>query len=500
MARATDSLAVRGVAPTVPTALWSSLRIPVILAVATTVAVLGLAAANPPGALWALPGIEAACALVCLGRAVVRPAGRLGWLGLGLGMGAWAAGDLVYAAMPDLGTPSVADVLWLAFYPTSYAGIVILARHRLAGAGAAVWLDGLVVALAAGAGAAALVVGPVAATSEGSRAAVAVNLAYPTGDLVLASLVVLVLSVGGWRLGGRWMLLGGGLLLTAVADGIYLVQYTEGVWVDGTVIDGLWPLAMVMLAGAALLPSSEASERPGTGLLLIAGPALGATGALALLALGETRPLPTLAAALALGALAAVSLRMGVTFVENQRMMEGLRLRATTDPLTGLPNHGEFHHRLGAEVERARRNRRALNLAVIDLDHFKRVNDRHGHPAGDRALRAVADLLRRHARAGDTLGRLGGEEFGWILPEGEDLDAWRAVERARVALEGLDMAGLPALTFSAGVCGLVNVPPSLGARELMRRTDAALYAAKAGGRNAVVRYAPEVGRRLAPTP
>ena len=458
-----------------------------------------MAAANPPSAVWVLQGIEVACALVCLARAVLRPSGRLGWLGLGIGMAAWAAGDIVYAAMPDLPTPSIADALWIAFYPPSYVGLVILARGRLSGAGVAVWLDGLVVGLAVAALSAALVVAPVAATIDGEFSAVAVTLAYPIGDLILVGLVGLVLGVGGWRLGGRWLLLGGGLLLTAVADGAYLALYAAGVWQDGTVLDGLWPLAMVMLAAAALMPPSAEIERTRTGLGILTGPALGATGALVLLGLDAVRPLGTLAIALAISALAAVSLRMGVTFAENQRIMEGLRLQATTDPLTGLPHNREFHDRLSAEVNRARRNGRALSLAVIDLDHFKRVNDEHGHPAGDRALVAVADLLRRHARAGDTLGRLGGEEFAWILAEGADRDAWRAVERARLSLEGETLKGMPALTFSAGVCSLVNVPSPLGGRELMRLADVALYAAKADGRNAVVRYAAGE-RQLAPAP
>jgi diguanylate cyclase (GGDEF)-like protein len=500
MGRPSTSPAGAGAAPSARTLRRPSLAIPVLLALAATAAVLGVAAANPPGGVWVLQGIEAGCALVCLARAVLRPAGRLGWLGLGIGMAAWAAGDIVYAAMPDLPTPSIADALWIAFYPPSYVGLVILARRRLSGAGAAVWLDGLVVGLAAAAIAAALVVAPVAATSDGDFAAVAVTLAYPIADLVLVALVGLVLGVGGWRLGGRWLLLGGGLLLTAVADGAYLALYAAGGWHDGTVLDGLWPLAMVMLAAAALMPPSAEIERTRTGLGILTGPALGAAGALALLGLDAVRPLGTLAIALAISALAAVSLRMGVTFAENQRMMEGLRLQATTDPLTGLPHNREFHDRLSAEVDRARRNGRALSLAVIDLDHFKRVNDEHGHPAGDRALVAVAELLRTHARAGDTLGRLGGEEFAWILAEGADSDSWRAVERARLSLERERLKGMPGLTFSAGVCSLVNVPPPLGGRELMRLADVALYAAKAEGRNAVVRYTLDPERQLAPTP
>lgn len=456
------------------------------------VLVLAVAALEPPGTPWILGAVEAACALACAVRAASSPDGRAGWLALGVGLALWTAGDLVYTAIPGLATPSVADALWLAYYLPSYAAVVILGRRRLASASFALWLDGLVAALALSAIAAALVVGPVLATSEGSAAAVIVNVAYPVGDLVLAGLVVLVLGLGGWRLDLQWTLLSGGLLLTALADGAYLGLYAGGWWRDGTVLDGLWPLATLMLAAAALLTDGDTgSPVPVRGRRLLAGPAVGSLTALGILAIDETRSIGALAVALALGSLTAVSVRMWVTLTENQRMLEGLRVRAATDPLTALPNHREFHDRLHSEVERARRAGSALSLAVIDLDHFKRVNDEQGHPAGDRALVAVAELLRSRARAGDTLGRLGGEEFGWILPEAEELGAWQAIDRTRLELQALEVPDVNLPTMSAGICELRHVRSPSDASELLRLADAALYAAKAQGRNAVVVYAPE---------
>jgi hypothetical protein len=193
------------------------------------------------------------------------------------------------------------------------------------------------------------------------------------------------------------------------------------------VFDGLWPLAMVMLAAAALMPASADVERVRTGLGMLAGPALGAIAALAILALDAVRPLGTLAIALAIAALAAVSVRMGVTFAENQRMMEGLRLQATTDPLTGLPHNREFHVRLSAEVDRARRNGRALSLTVIDLDHFKRVNDEHGHPAGDRALvewrTSFAGTLDRATRWAGSAAR-SSPGSSWRVATGRRGERW----------------------------------------------------------------------------
>lgn len=94
-----------------------------------------------------------------------------------------------------------------------------------------------------------------------------------------------------------------------------------------------------------------------------------------------------------------------------------LAAQALTDPLTGVANHGAFQQRLAAESARASRHRRTLSVAVIDIDHFKQLNDSVGHEAGDAMLTQVAQVLRGLARAEDTLGRIGGDEFAWLLPD-----------------------------------------------------------------------------------
>ncbi|MDP9399755.1 MAG: diguanylate cyclase [Actinomycetota bacterium] len=163
--------------------------------------------------------------------------------------------------------------------------------------------------------------------------------------------------------------------------------------------------------------------------------------------------------------------------------------RATTDPLTGLRNHGAFHDRLRWEVERAQRARQPLALAVFDVDHFKAVNDRHGHAVGDRVLREVARRLAEHVGPGDTLGRVGGEEFAWIMPGRCSVRGLQAAEEVRRALGGEPFAEVGPVTLSGGVC---DVGRASTAGELFRLADVALYWAKAEGRDAVVRYAPEV--------
>lgn len=153
---------------------------------------------------------------------------------------------------------------------------------------------------------------------------------------------------------------------------------------------------------------------------------------------------------------------------------------AMTDPLTGLANHRAFHTGLLAEVERARRHGRPLALAVIDVDHFKQVNDTHGHQVGDGVLVEVARRLALAGRRGDLIARVGGEEFAWIVPEAELAAAEGVAERARRAIAGATFPGVGSLTVSVGVAEL---GPGDGAVELYGNADAALFAAKRSGRN-----------------
>jgi diguanylate cyclase (GGDEF)-like protein/putative nucleotidyltransferase with HDIG domain len=127
-------------------------------------------------------------------------------------------------------------------------------------------------------------------------------------------------------------------------------------------------------------------------------------------------------------------------------------------------------------------------LAVLDLDGFKRVNDVHGHVAGDAVLREAALRLASRAREGDVLARLGGEEFGWLMPETDGMEAWQAAERARAAMAGADFPEVGRVTISGGVCDLARADDPL---DLYRRADAALYWAKRNGRDVVFLYTPE---------
>jgi diguanylate cyclase (GGDEF)-like protein len=155
-----------------------------------------------------------------------------------------------------------------------------------------------------------------------------------------------------------------------------------------------------------------------------------------------------------------------------------LAAQASTDPLTGLANRRTLEERLVAEVSRAGRHARTLAVAVIDIDHFKDVNDWGGHAAGDALLVEIAAKLTERARAEDTLGRLGGDEFAWIMPETTREQALVAVERVRRELAVMSR-GIR-VTVSAGIC---DTGTSAHPAELLSFADSALYWSKAHGRN-----------------
>jgi diguanylate cyclase (GGDEF)-like protein len=166
-----------------------------------------------------------------------------------------------------------------------------------------------------------------------------------------------------------------------------------------------------------------------------------------------------------------------------------LETRASTDPLTGLANHRFFQERLGEEWERARRQDGDLALVLIDLDHFKRVNDTFGHPAGDGVLIELARRLRRATRSHDILARVGGEEFAWVLPGATEAEAIDASERARALIRDGAFPGVGALTASFGVC---HASAAAGPNELQQMADEALYSAKRTGRDRVTSYSAEL--------
>jgi diguanylate cyclase (GGDEF)-like protein len=164
--------------------------------------------------------------------------------------------------------------------------------------------------------------------------------------------------------------------------------------------------------------------------------------------------------------------------LQEELVSEAARLEALIfeDPLTGLSNRRFILTQLSGLISGARRHGRPLTAVIVDIDFFKAVNDRHGHAEGDRVLAEVARTLRRHLRAEDQLGRLGGEEFLALLPDAGASAAGAAGEKLRASVAHTGV------TVSVGWAAWDGEPPE----ELLRRADEALYAAKARGRDCVV--------------
>ena len=173
-----------------------------------------------------------------------------------------------------------------------------------------------------------------------------------------------------------------------------------------------------------------------------------------------------------------------------QTLLAALADAARTDPLTGLNNRRGFEECIDVEIERARRSGHPLTLVLCDLDHFKRVNDRLGHAAGDAALSRIGRLLREGKRQIDYAARTGGEEFALILPETNEQEAYVVAERLRTAVQDAFAEELVPLTFSFGIAGFPHHGRTRD--ELLRSADRGLYAAKELGRNRSVIYSAEI--------
>jgi diguanylate cyclase (GGDEF)-like protein len=162
--------------------------------------------------------------------------------------------------------------------------------------------------------------------------------------------------------------------------------------------------------------------------------------------------------------------------------IDSLERLASADPLTGLANRRGGEKDIAAEISRARRQNTPLSCVLLDIDHFKEVNDTFGHQAGDYVLREISSLLRRTVRAYDILVRWGGEEFLVVLPGVEQEQALKLAERIRVAIENMPLAGIGGVTTSVGVAAL---GADFSFEAMFAAADRRLYTAKASGRNTV---------------
>jgi diguanylate cyclase (GGDEF)-like protein len=362
-----------------------------------------------------------AAGAICLTRGFAIREERAAWLTMGAGLSAWAAGEITWAIMltndPNPPYPSVADFLYLAFYPASYAALLLLARSRTDSFRSSLWLDGGIAALTVAALIATLAFQPIVDATGGTAAEITVNLAYPAGDLLLLALVVTVFGLNGWRPDPVWLLIGGGLALTAVADGLYLVQSARGQYVPGGILDLAWPASALLVALASWQPVRRKIFI--RDWLVIAVPVGGALICVELLVYDHFERVNLAAVSLASWALLMALGRLTLAFLENQRTLSEAHGEARTDSLTGLRNRRSLMADLEVQLGRATRADPHA-LLLFDLDGFKEYNDAFGHPAGDGLLVRLAARLADAVGAGGDAYRLGGDEFCVLVSPGRE--------------------------------------------------------------------------------
>jgi diguanylate cyclase (GGDEF)-like protein len=376
---------------------------------------------------WVYPALIAIGAAFCIARAVHVREERAAWAALGAGLASWCLGELYYVLFVEqLANPpefGVADVLWLGFYPGCLAGMVLLVRSRLRGFTRVTVLEALVAALGITSLAAALVFGGLVRAGS-----VPASLAYFFGDLVLLGFVVAVLALTGWRPGRSWSLLGSGVAIGALVDGFFLWEQAANTDVYAAPVAVLWPASAILIGFAAWQGAAAPRPAPREGLRTVGMASVFAGLAMIVLLVSVVVPVNALALILAKLTLASAMGRMVMAVAQHTHLLAGSRYEALHDSLTGLGNRRKLLRDL-ERVAAGATEEEPASLIVYDLDGFKRYNDWHGHPAGDRLLARLGNALGSVAHA----YRLGGDEFCVLVTGGED-EARGALEAGRSAL------------------------------------------------------------------
>ena len=389
------------------------------------------------------------------------------------------------------GLPTPADALFLLLYPACAVGLGLLIRRREPYRNWTAMVDATTITAGLGLLAWVYVIQPAVAGQDISMLGRAVQVAYPIGDLLLLAMMTRLLRGGGSRGAPFWWITGS-LGAFLIGDTTWVVIGNLG-W-DGAAleqmrwahraIDMIFLVAFTLFGIGALhadarevaaLAAPQPARLGRVQLVLLGGATLIAP---ALLAVQLHQGRVTDGAAIVLGSAALFLLvvtRMAQLLREVERQAGQVRELARRDELTGLPNRRAWNDELPRALELARRDGRPVSVAILDLDHFKAFNDAYGHPAGDRLLKSATAAWHGELRTVDILARFGGEEFVVLLPGADAGEARQVLARA--------LAATPlGQTFSAGVVTWDVVETS---DELIARADAALYVAKAAGRNRI---------------
>jgi diguanylate cyclase (GGDEF)-like protein len=435
--------------------------------------------------------------LSCVGASRMPPARRRIWWALAAGQGLFLAGDLLWTLYEDvLGIepyPSMADLAYLLSYPALALGMMWLVRGRRRGRDRAAFLDAAILTTGFTVVGAVFFVEPAAATGGSTTLEQLVAAAYPAADLLVLAVLFRMLTSGTVRNVSLWALVSGiaGLLFVDLS---YVVSVVGGAaypaWIDNGYL-----LSYVLIGFAAVHPSAHALSEPAperperiTAVrLVVLGAALmlaPATEQVSHLLYPDRRTGAWVV--LVGGALCAVfvMLRMWDLVTALQRKAVQLAALARKDPLTGVANRRTWDHELSRACAFAREQGTPLSVAVLDMDHFKRFNDAHGHVLGDLVLKETAALWASILHRRGFVARYGGEEFAVLLPNTRAADAEGVLDRMRRTMSHDQTCSI----------GLAEWDGVESPADLFARADEALYHAKHEGRD---RIAVHDGRRSA---
>jgi two-component system cell cycle response regulator len=485
---------------------WSGWALYLVGGAGVIVAYLVPTVLQVPGWKWRLVPL---CTVSCSAAVAIlvgvhrhRPPRRTPWYLLAASQFVYASADATFYTMHDLlghqQFPAPADLLYLAHYPILTAGVLLLVRQRTPRGDRASLIDASIIALGAGLLSWLFLIGPYASDARLSVLVKLASVAYPVADLLVFAVAVRLLVGPGSR-PASYRLLTASLLVVLAADSAYALMQLTGTYTTGNILNVTWLGADLLLGAAALHPSMRVLAEPGEVTRTHTSWRRLALLAVASLIAPATLLIPTtLSKAVNLPVIAAASAALFLLVVARMaELVDEQRRAAVTDSLTGLFNRRFFEATLTLDAEHAARSGRDLGLLVLDIDHFKRINDAYGHQAGDRVLRELAGRLAAAIRGGDVIARYGGEEFVVLLRDTSLAALPETAERLRRAVGDVPvvLADDVWLATTVSVGGAAWPVHAHSADELVRIADQALYAAKRLGRNRV-----QIGRPPGGTP
>ncbi|HEY9265754.1 MAG TPA: EAL domain-containing protein, partial [Mycobacterium sp.] len=445
-----------------------------------------------PGYSWWVDGIwqnlaYAAAAALCLMRIPAASPDRTAWRIIAVGLLSVGLANTYHQwiVRPSSSTLVVllSYALWLAFYPCAYLALALLMRTRLSRLPTGLALDGVVVGLGAATLGAAVVLPQSMTNASTSTAQTAMLLIYPIANLLLLALVAFAASSLQWRPPTSMWWLAGGLLLFACVDS--LTGAAHGRSEPGGLLDAASAIATTLIALAPGQHRRRPSTRPSRTWAPLAAPLLAPCVAISVLAAARYLPTAPAASWLAVATLLAALGRLLVAVLEGRHAGEHAH-QARTDDLTGLLNRRGFYERASEVLTASVGGNESRALLLLDLDHFKDVNDSLGHAAGDELLRLVAVRLIGSLDEHALLARLGGDEFAFLVSSADTDEAKQTAAELIAALGvGVEIDGVEIHSdASIGIAITSEHGRDLGT--LLRYADIAMYRAKDARASAMV--------------